>query len=268
MPSPIVSVPCDSDSASPDARPNREAGLFMRFKEKYLLPDYRVKSISGASFEGFYYAALLFDDELSKRDGTGRTSGRRTPVPISRTPSSTVGPSSAFSSFSTPLPQPARTSSGSEYSSPSPPPSMTGRSLPHPPDPSTDTPRPHDPPRAPTSPPEERTSAIPGDAVITGASLSFILSPHLRTVAEYPIVSRFSSAFLRFLLPRQELRAVPGALPSTRQGRPSTNVRVCLKWNCPSDHSVFPASLVPGTSHTISAFCFLLPHFTPSCNLL
>lgn len=192
MPSPIVSVPCDSDSASPDARPNREAGLFMRFKEKCLLPDYRVKSISGASFEGFYYAALLFDDELSKRDGTGRTSGRRTPVPISRTPSSTVGPSSAFSSFSTPLPQPAQTSSGSEYSSPSPPPSMTARSLPHPPDPSTDTPRPHDPPRAPTSPPEERTSAIPGDAVITGASLSFILSPHLRTVAEYPTVSRFS----------------------------------------------------------------------------
>lgn len=190
MPSPIVSVPCEPDSASPDARPNREAGLFMRFKEKCLLPDYRVKSISGASFEGFYYTALLFDDELSKRDGTGRTSGRRTPVPISRTPSSTVGPSSAFSSFSTPLPPPAQTSSGSEYSSPSPPPNMTARSLPHPPGASTDIPQPHNPPRTPTSPPEERTSTVSGDAVITGATLFFILSPHSQTVAKYSIVSR------------------------------------------------------------------------------
>ena len=27
----------------------------MRWKEKFLVPDYRVKEISGASFEGFYY---------------------------------------------------------------------------------------------------------------------------------------------------------------------------------------------------------------------
>lgn len=27
----------------------------MRWKEKFLVPDHRVKEISGASFEGFYY---------------------------------------------------------------------------------------------------------------------------------------------------------------------------------------------------------------------
>lgn len=29
--------------------------LFMRWKEYFLIPDHRVKAISGASFEGFYY---------------------------------------------------------------------------------------------------------------------------------------------------------------------------------------------------------------------
>jgi hypothetical protein len=29
--------------------------LFMRWKEYFLVPDHRVKAISGASFEGFYY---------------------------------------------------------------------------------------------------------------------------------------------------------------------------------------------------------------------
>ena len=33
---------------------NRE-NIFMRWKEKFLVPDHRVKEISGASFEGFYY---------------------------------------------------------------------------------------------------------------------------------------------------------------------------------------------------------------------
>lgn len=29
--------------------------IFMRWKEYFLVPDHRVKQISGASFEGFYY---------------------------------------------------------------------------------------------------------------------------------------------------------------------------------------------------------------------
>jgi hypothetical protein len=33
---------------------NRE-NMFMRWKEKFLVPDHRVREISGASFEGFYY---------------------------------------------------------------------------------------------------------------------------------------------------------------------------------------------------------------------
>lgn len=33
---------------------NRE-NMFMRWKEKFLVPDHRVREINGASFEGFYY---------------------------------------------------------------------------------------------------------------------------------------------------------------------------------------------------------------------
>jgi hypothetical protein len=29
--------------------------IFMRWKEYFLVPDHRVRTISGASFEGFYY---------------------------------------------------------------------------------------------------------------------------------------------------------------------------------------------------------------------
>ena len=29
--------------------------IFMRWKEHFLVPDHRVKTINGASFEGFYY---------------------------------------------------------------------------------------------------------------------------------------------------------------------------------------------------------------------
>jgi hypothetical protein len=29
--------------------------IFMRWKEKFLVPDHRVRTLNGASFEGFYY---------------------------------------------------------------------------------------------------------------------------------------------------------------------------------------------------------------------
>lgn len=32
--------------------------LFMRWKEYFLVPDHKVKTITGASFEGFYYIAF------------------------------------------------------------------------------------------------------------------------------------------------------------------------------------------------------------------
>ena len=39
----------------------------MRWKEYFLVPDHRVKSISGASFEGFYY--ISFDQCAGKVSG-------------------------------------------------------------------------------------------------------------------------------------------------------------------------------------------------------
>jgi len=41
--------------------------LFMRWKEYFLVPDHRVKSISGASFEGFYY--ICFDQTVGTVSG-------------------------------------------------------------------------------------------------------------------------------------------------------------------------------------------------------
>ena len=39
----------------------------MRWKELFLVPDHRVKSISGASFEGFYY--ICFDQRVGAVSG-------------------------------------------------------------------------------------------------------------------------------------------------------------------------------------------------------
>ena len=39
----------------------------MRWKEHFLVPDHRVKTITGASFEGFYYIA--FNQVLGEIDG-------------------------------------------------------------------------------------------------------------------------------------------------------------------------------------------------------
>lgn len=40
----------------------------MRWKEHFLVPDHRVRTISGASFEGFYYIA--FDQVMGRISGT------------------------------------------------------------------------------------------------------------------------------------------------------------------------------------------------------
>ena len=39
--------------------PHQHPHLFMRWKESFLVPDHRVRTITGASFEGFYY--ICFD---------------------------------------------------------------------------------------------------------------------------------------------------------------------------------------------------------------
>lgn len=41
--------------------------LFMRWKEYFLVPDHRVRTINGASFEGFYY--ICFNQVLGRIDG-------------------------------------------------------------------------------------------------------------------------------------------------------------------------------------------------------
>ncbi|KAK5073420.1 hypothetical protein LTR16_009070, partial [Cryomyces antarcticus] len=41
--------------------------IFMRWKEYFLVPDHRVRTISGASFEGFYY--ICFDQRNGKVSG-------------------------------------------------------------------------------------------------------------------------------------------------------------------------------------------------------
>ncbi|SYW81426.1 uncharacterized protein UBRO2_04296 [Ustilago bromivora] len=44
--------------------------VFMRWKEKFLVPDHRVRDINGASFAGFYYVCVELGESV--RDGGGR----------------------------------------------------------------------------------------------------------------------------------------------------------------------------------------------------
>ncbi|KAE8259096.1 hypothetical protein A4X13_0g1234 [Tilletia indica] len=37
--------------------------VFMRWKERFLVPDHRVKNVTGASYDGFYYVCLALDPE-------------------------------------------------------------------------------------------------------------------------------------------------------------------------------------------------------------
>ena len=46
---------------------SKDENIFMRWKEYFLVPDHRVKQISGASFEGFYY--ICFNQVSGTVDG-------------------------------------------------------------------------------------------------------------------------------------------------------------------------------------------------------
>ncbi|KAF2869709.1 vacuolar import and degradation protein-domain-containing protein [Massariosphaeria phaeospora] len=46
---------------------NQKEHLFMRWKEHFLVPDHRVRTINGASFEGFYY--ICFDQVCGSIEG-------------------------------------------------------------------------------------------------------------------------------------------------------------------------------------------------------
>ena len=103
MPSPFVTVlssgsgpPWSSESghgptapgAAESTRPPHESGLFLRIKERCLLPDHRVTSISGASFEGFYYAHVEFDPPAV--DGEGHSQPDVPHPPSGQQPGSTL----------------------------------------------------------------------------------------------------------------------------------------------------------------------------------
>ncbi|KAH9934731.1 vacuolar import and degradation protein-domain-containing protein [Fomitopsis serialis] len=60
---------------------NRGA-VFMRWKEKFLVPDHRVQDINGASFAGFYYVCVDFNPQQS-----GSTGVHNSPSPTSFDPS-------------------------------------------------------------------------------------------------------------------------------------------------------------------------------------
>lgn len=58
--------------------------IYMRWKEEFLLPDSRVKQISGASFEGFYYVVLNIGGETREQNNTdGLFNSNLTPGSIS-----------------------------------------------------------------------------------------------------------------------------------------------------------------------------------------
>lgn len=47
--------------------PAQEDVIFMRWKEQFLVPNHRVKTINGASFEGFYY--ICFNQKAGTIEG-------------------------------------------------------------------------------------------------------------------------------------------------------------------------------------------------------
>lgn len=50
------------DWTAPFDHENRPV-VFMRWKERFLVPNHRIESVDGASFAGFYYMCLSMDDD-------------------------------------------------------------------------------------------------------------------------------------------------------------------------------------------------------------
>ncbi|CAO1637491.1 unnamed protein product [Parajaminaea phylloscopi] len=123
---------------------NRTNAVFMRWKERFLVPDWRVQDIHGASFAGFYYVCVEFGDmaewetpaddtERQSRAGpstdaapssVASVSERRTPsgsglTRQTRTPYVAINPVVAAAIQSASSPTPASSSSSSP---PAPPP--------------------------------------------------------------------------------------------------------------------------------------------------
>ncbi|OCH95563.1 hypothetical protein OBBRIDRAFT_788112 [Obba rivulosa] len=63
--------------------------VFMRWKEKFLVPDHRVQDINGASFAGFYYVCVDFNPQQS----ASQPLASPTEAPIDESPQSTLSQS-------------------------------------------------------------------------------------------------------------------------------------------------------------------------------
>lgn len=113
----------------------RERGFcFMRWKEKFLVPDHTVRDISGASFAGFYYLQLEFEppsrEEMEKRwqvsvSAEGTRSAQHVIVPVSPVPATPEG-DSVMDTMPSPIPfRRRRSSQGARAGQmPSPPPGV------------------------------------------------------------------------------------------------------------------------------------------------
>lgn len=73
--------------------------IFMRWKERFLVPDHRVRDISGASFAGFYYVCVELGDDLNQipsQSLTSPASPLSSPGACPPLRSPTLGPSSVM----------------------------------------------------------------------------------------------------------------------------------------------------------------------------
>ncbi|TFK42409.1 vacuolar import and degradation protein-domain-containing protein [Crucibulum laeve] len=67
---------------------DRDRGaVFMRWKERFLVPDHRVQDINGASFAGFYYVCVDFNPPATNGSSLA-SGGRSTSQPMPLTPES------------------------------------------------------------------------------------------------------------------------------------------------------------------------------------
>jgi len=57
--------------------------VFMRWKERFLVPDHRVQDINGASFAGFYYVCVDFNPQASITPSPGPASQPASSAPAS-----------------------------------------------------------------------------------------------------------------------------------------------------------------------------------------
>ncbi|EJD42119.1 hypothetical protein AURDEDRAFT_115133 [Auricularia subglabra TFB-10046 SS5] len=84
------------------------SAVFMRWKEKFLVPDHRVKDITGASFAGFYYVCVDLDPQATANANAqaGRRKQRSQPAPAAHSPTPTVASLTSAASNKTPVAEP------------------------------------------------------------------------------------------------------------------------------------------------------------------